>query len=165
MPCTYCHAFKRCCLNAVSIALVSTSSSGILCAHVCAHRTVLTRRPPALRLLRLFAVRVLTAYRVGMLDLLCARHDGGSARLGESIGGVKGSRRGREEWRERAGLRSAKPLSQISDRAAAPRLHACGAYASPPETLSPSRTYHGLVIATAAMRQFDSITTEIPVVA
>jgi len=75
---------------------------------------------------------------------------GGSARLGESIGGVKGSRRGREEWWERAGLRSAKPLSQISDRAAAPRLHACGAYASPPETLSLSRTYHGLVIAAAA---------------
>jgi hypothetical protein len=58
----------------------------------------LTRRPLALGLLRLFAAGVLAADGVGMLDLVGSRHDGGSARLGESIGGVNGQSSG--AWEE-----------------------------------------------------------------
>ena len=86
-PCTYCHAFNRCCRNAVS-ELPSASCVPVrngLC-HVS-----LTCGPPALCLLRLLLVRVLARYRVGLLDLLCLRHVEDAARFRGSGSGKEGA--------------------------------------------------------------------------
>jgi hypothetical protein len=74
--CTYCHAFNRCCRNAVSMrrqyASVSLASP-LFRAQRRVRRMPLTRRSSALRLLVLVAARVLARYRVGVLGVRC-RH-------------------------------------------------------------------------------------------
>lgn len=67
---TYCHAFNRCCRNAVS-ARLSVSPPWARAA-----ASKLTRGSPALRLLCLLAVGILAGYRVAGLHLLCLRHVG-----------------------------------------------------------------------------------------
>jgi hypothetical protein len=66
---TYCHAFKRCCRNAVSALSLLLPASAPHGPGV-----PLTWRPPALRLLGLGVRRVLAGYRIRVLDLLCLRH-------------------------------------------------------------------------------------------
>lgn len=71
---TYCHAFNRCCLKAVSVVASALHAYCASCP-----LAWLTWWSSALGLLLIFSGRVLAGYRVAVFDCVCSRHGDGSA--------------------------------------------------------------------------------------